>query len=138
MSLALLWSSAVVDMHLDEANEWLYLDWKGPQHLALVQAACRQLLALLRQTGVHKVLNDNTRITQTSRELAKWVAYDYLPEAGRHGLSHVAWVESPLPSCRGQLDLMDDFVAQKPQVALFVDMAAAYAWLGSVAVPMSR
>ena len=134
MPLLLLLSSAVLDAYHDEENAWLYLDWKGPQEVPLVQAACRHLSALLRQTGVQSVLNDNTHITQTSWELVKWVAYDYLPEAGRAGLRHVAWVQSPLPGCRGHVDLMDDFVEQPPQVALFNDVAGAYAWLSSVAV----
>lgn len=131
MPLALLLTSDVVDMHLDAENAWLYLDWKGPQDLPLVQAACRHLTDLLRG-GVHKVLNDNTHITHTSWELVKWVAYNYLPEAGAAGLHYVAWVQSPLPSCRGYVDLMDDFSSEKPQVALFDELAGACAWLGSV------
>lgn len=132
MSLALLLTSEVLDAHHDQDNSWLYLDWKGPQDVALVQAACQQVLAFIRQTGAQKVLNDNTHITQTSWELVKWVAYDYLPRAGDAGLEYVAWVQSPSPSCRGHVDLMDDFIGQKPQVALFSELAGAYAWLDSV------
>ena len=132
MAMQLLLPSAVLDAYYDEENAWLYLDWKGPQEIPLVQAACQHVLALLRQTGVHNILNDNTHITQTSWELVKWVAYDYLPEAGRAGLHHVAWVQSPLPACRGNVDLMDDFVGHLPQVAIFGDVAAAYDWLSSV------
>lgn len=135
MSLVLLLTSEVLDAHYDEENAWLYLDWKGPQDVPLVQAACQQIMVLLEQTGVHKVLNDNTHITETSWPLVKWVAYDYLPRAGRAGLGYVAWVQSPLPSCRGQLDLMDDFVEQPPLVSLFWDLAAACTWLSGVSVP---
>lgn len=136
MSIHLLLSSDVLDVHHDEANAWLYLDWKGPQEVDLVQAACQRLTGFIQQTGVHKALNDNTHITQTSWELVKWVAYDYLPEAGRLGLEYVAWVQSPRPGCRSNLDLMDDFVGHKPQVAIFQDMAAAYEWLGTVSAPV--
>ena len=136
MPPTLLLTSEVVDVYHDQENGWLYLDWKGPQELALVQAACQHLSTFLRQTGVGKVLNDNTHITRTSWELVKWVAYDYLPQTGRDGLHYVAWVQSPLPSCRGNLDLMDDFASQKPQVAIFDDLAEAYTWLSSVDVPV--
>lgn len=136
MSTKLLLASEVLDVHYDPENAWLYLDWKGPQELELVQAACQDLTTFIKQTGAHKALNDNTHITQTSWELVKWVAYDYLPEVGRLGLEHVAWVQSPLPSCYSRLDLMDDFVGNMPQVAIFQDMAAAYEWLTHVAAPV--
>ena len=66
----------------------------------------------------------------------KWVADDYLPGAGRLGLDYEAWAQSPLPSCRSNPDLTDDFVERKPQVAIFQDMAAACEWLGTVSVPV--
>ncbi|HEX8329601.1 MAG TPA: hypothetical protein VF629_18835 [Hymenobacter sp.] len=135
MSTQLLLASEVLDVHYDLDNAWLYLDWKGPQELELVQAACQHLTEFIKQTGARKALNDNTHITQTSWELVKWVAYEYLPEAGRLGVEQVAWVQSPLPGCRSRLDLMDDFVSDKPQVAIFQDMAAAYEWLSSASVP---
>ncbi|WP_210521515.1 hypothetical protein [Hymenobacter terricola] len=134
MSLPLLLNSEVLDVYHDEDNAWLYLDWKGPQEVERVQAACRHITTFLAKLGIRKALNDNTHITQTSWELVKWVAYDYLPEAGQAGLDYVAWVQSPSPSCRAHVDLMGYFVGQKPHVAIFSDMAAAYAWLSSVAV----
>jgi hypothetical protein len=128
---SLLLASDVVDIYHDKANAWLYLDWKGPQELALVQQACGQLIGLIQQTGVHKALNDNTHITQTSWELVKWVAYDYLPLAGQAGLDYVAWVQSPLLACRSDLNLMSDLMGRTPQVALFDDLAGACDWLAS-------
>jgi hypothetical protein len=134
MSLDLLISSAVLDAHFDDENGWLYLDWKGPQKLELVQAACKQVTALLRQTGARKVLNDNTHVTETSWELARWVAQDYLPEAARNGLNYVAWVNSPLLSCRSNVDMMAAFIDRRPQVAIFDELVAAYEWLSSLTV----
>ncbi|ALW84190.1 hypothetical protein AUC43_03210 [Hymenobacter sedentarius] len=134
MALDLLLASEVLDAHYDDENAWLYLDWKGPQALELVQAACAQISVLLQQTGARKILNDNTHITETSWELARWVAYDYLPEAARNGLNYVAWVNSPLLSCRGNVNLMAAFIDRRPQVAIFDELAAAYEWLSSLTV----
>ena len=134
MALDLLLSSEVLDAHYDEEYAWLYLDWKGPQELELVQAACAQVLTLIQQTGARKILNDNTRITETSWELAKWVAYEYLPQAARTGLSYVAWVNSPLLSCRGHVNLMASFIDRRPQIAIFDELAAAYEWLSGLTV----
>ncbi len=134
MPLDLLLTSDLLDVHHDKDHGWLYLDWKGPQDLALVQAACQQITGLIRQLHIHKVLNDNTHITQTSWELVRWVASDYLPEAGRAGLAYVAWVPSPLLDCRSNVHRMSDLAVRKPQVAICDDLAAAYSWLMSANV----
>ncbi|OGX83375.1 hypothetical protein BEN47_03535 [Hymenobacter lapidarius] len=125
-------ASAVLDLHYDDENAWLYLDWKGPQELELVQAACQDVLAFIKQTGARKALNDNTHITETSWDLARWVGYDFIPQVAAAGLEYIAWVCSPLLSCRTNLGLMSSFSDQKPQVAVFDEIAAAYGWLNSV------
>jgi hypothetical protein len=136
MALVLLLASDVVDIHYDADNTWLYLDWKGPQELARVQAACERLTVLIEQMGARKALNDNTHVTATSWELAQWIAHDYLPLAGKAGVQYVAWVHSPLLSARSNIDLMAAFGDRQPQVAIFDNVAAAYEWLGSVTVPV--
>ncbi|WP_426058602.1 hypothetical protein [Hymenobacter sp. B1770] len=132
MSLVLLLASEVLDVHYDAAHAWLYLDWKGPQQLQLVQAACARVTELIVQTGAHKALNDNTHVTASNWELAKWIAYEYLPVAAQAGIRYVAWVHSPLLGARTNIDLMTAFSDRKPQVAIFDEVVAAYEWLSSV------
>ena len=135
MPIALLLTSEVLDVHYDEDNAWLYLDWKGPQELKLVQATSQPLLEFIKQTGASKALNDNTHITETSWELARWVAQDFLPQVDEAGLEYIAWVSSPLLSCRGNVEMMSTLGDLKLQVAIFDEVAAAYSWLSSVNVP---
>ncbi|OGX85600.1 hypothetical protein [Hymenobacter glacialis] len=132
MPIALLLTSDVLDLHYDAENAWLYLDWKGPQELELVQAACQDVLVFIKQTGAKKALNDNTHITETSWDLTRWVGYDFIPQVAAAGLEYIAWVCSPLLSCRTNLGLMSSFSDQKPQVAVFDEIADAYEWLTSV------
>jgi hypothetical protein len=134
MALVLLLASEILDVHYDATHAWLYLDWKGPQKLSLVQAACVQVTGLISQTGAHKALNDNTHITTSNWELAKWIADEYLPIAGRAGIAYVAWVHSPLLGARSNIHLMTESSDYKPQVAIFDEVAAAYEWLSSVNV----
>lgn len=132
MSLALLLASETLEAHYDHENAWLYLEWKGPQALAQVELDCRLVTAFIHQTGAHKVLNDNSRITHSSWELALWVAQVYLPQTSRAGLDYVAWVNSPVLECRSDTDLMVLAMGHQPQVAVFDDVADAYAWLRSM------
>ncbi|WP_222940564.1 hypothetical protein [Hymenobacter sp. BT491] len=136
MLLKLLFTSAVLEAHYDEDTAWLYLDWRGRQDLAQVQAVGLRILAVIEQTGARKVLNDNTHITHTSWELVEWVSKEYLPQVGRAGIEYVAWVQSPLLASRSNIDRMARSVEQKPLVAIFGDVASAYTWLSSVTVPV--
>ena len=136
--IAPLLSSAALDAYFDQEHDWLYLDWKGPQELTQVQACCYQVSELMRQTGVHKILNDNTHLANTSWEMVKWVLYHYLPQAGRAGLNYVAWVASPLLECSSYAHLLPHLHEQKPQIAVFDDLAAAYAWLETANVLVKR
>lgn len=130
-----LFASVALDVQYDEANAWLYLDWKGPQTLAGVQASTQHVSALIARTNCHKALNDNSRVTQTSWELMRWLAAEYLPATGRLGLDYVAWVYSSVLVCRSDLDQMALLLAPRPHVALFEDVASAYAWLASPSIP---
>ncbi|SFQ35838.1 hypothetical protein [Hymenobacter arizonensis] len=139
MSLVLLLASEVLDVHYDAAHAWLYLDWKGPQQLRTVQAACAQVTELIVQTGAHKALNDNTHVTTSNWELAKWIAHEYLPVAAQAGIAYVAWVHSPLLGARTNIDLMTVFSDRNPQVAIFDELSAAYEWLNNIAsVPVGH
>jgi hypothetical protein len=137
MPLALLLTSDILDAHYDEDNSWLYLDWKGAQVLEQVQALCQQVSSFLEQTGAQKVLNDNTRVTGTNWNLVKWLANEYVFQAGRLGLNYVAWVNSPVLCCRNDIDQMTMYTDAKPQVAVFDDVATAYEWLSNVTVPVA-
>jgi hypothetical protein len=130
MALVPVFHSEVVDAYYDDENAWLYLDWQGVQDLEQVQDACRQLYAYLKISGCQKVLNDNTHVTQTSWELVEWISHDYFPLVARSKVAYIAWVHSPILNCRSDLDLLACFINNKPQVAVFDDVAEAHDWLG--------
>ena len=137
MSLTLLSTSETLELYLDKENTWLYLDWKGTLDLHNVQADCQKILAAIDQSGVKKALNDNSRITKISWELVKWVVDEYLLTAGQAGIDYVAWVHSQALDCRSDIDqLLPVADNLPPQVALFDDVAAAYAWLQNINVPV--
>jgi hypothetical protein len=134
MLLPLL-TSASLDVYYDDDNSWLYLDWKGSHTLETVQADCKRVSGFVQQLGIQKVLNDNSHVTYTTREMVSWVATEYLPWASSAGVAFVAWVCSPVLYSRSDIDFMLQLGIQEPHVAIFDDLASAYAWLSSVHVP---
>ena len=137
MSLTLMLASSILDVYYDATNAWLYLDWKGPQELAQVQAAARHVSVLIAQTGAQKILNDSTHVTFTGGDVARWAASEYLPQAGRDGVEYVAWVASPMLGCYNHIDVMTQPLGQHPHVAAFDDVAGACAWLSNLSVVAS-
>ncbi|AIZ63975.1 hypothetical protein PK28_10265 [Hymenobacter sp. DG25B] len=136
MAVTYLLQSALLDVQLDEEHAWLYMAWKGPLAMAPVQAACAQVLGFIQQTGVRKVLNDNTLVTQSSWELARWVAENYLPRAAHLGIESVAWVQSADIFSRAYINTIEAAAGPLPQLALFEDVASAYEWLRLPTIPL--
>ncbi|MBJ6107911.1 hypothetical protein JAO73_02730 [Hymenobacter sp. BT523] len=136
MPITLLSTSEALDLYHDEENNWLYLDWKGALELANVQEDCQRILTYISQLGTLKALNDNSHITHISWELLKWVAEVYLPATARAGMACVAWVHSQALECRSDVELLLPVADNcPPQLSMFDDVAAAYAWLRSVRLP---
>lgn len=134
MSLELQFTCDVVEAHYDADNAWLYWDWKGPLHTPEVVAACRQLFPLIRQTGARKLLNDNSRVTENSWELAMMTANLYLPDLDRAGITHVAWVCPSVLDARNRIEVGYLYCDNKPELLLFDDLATACTWLSSAVV----
>ena len=133
MPLVSLLTSAILDVHHDQANNWLYLDWKGPQKLADVQHAGQLLLALIAQTGTSKLLNDSTHVTYLPLKTVHWVAREFLPEVGRAGGEYMAWVSGRHLSCYNNIGLIVQPPGQHPYVVAFEDVAGACVWLNYLA-----
>ena len=133
MPLVPLLTSATLDVHHDRTNNWLYLDWKGPQPLTAVQHASQQLLGLIGQTGTNKLLNDSTHVTYLALKAVHWMAKTFLPQVGRAGVEYMAWVSSPHLSCYHNIELMVQPPGQHPHVVAFEDVAAACVWLNNLA-----
>ena len=61
--MQLLLDTTSIAISFDPDNQWLYAEWKGPQDVQSVQTGAMEMLRLLRETGGHKVLNDNRLVT---------------------------------------------------------------------------
>ena len=74
MALQILLEDPHITIAYDHPNEWLYADWHGEQDLASVQHGALEVLRLMQQQRCHKVLNDNTRVTNMWSEAASGAA----------------------------------------------------------------
>lgn len=123
----LLDTSSITIAH-DLCNQWLYIDWKGPQNEQSVRAGCEQVLTFLRLTKCQKILNDNTNVTGDWQEASRWIGEEFIRSLAEAGLRYLAWVYSPNYLSRRAVDSTLAFVTC-PMVVSFEDLASAYTWL---------
>jgi hypothetical protein len=128
----ILYESATVCIYFDFLDDWLYVDWIGEQTVESIKEGCEQLLLLLKAERTHKLLNDNTRVTNIWSDAAEWIATDFAPRCAYAGLEYVAWVYSPDQFSRLSADeVMERHITSTVTIA-FDDIEAASQWLRSV------
>jgi len=128
----LLYESSTLSIYYDTTYDWIYMDWVGEQSVESIKAGCKQLLHFLKAERCHKVLNDNTRVTNIWSDAAEWIAKDFSPKAQKAGLEYLAWIYSPDQFSR----LSADEVFSRHEVSTvsipFSNYDEATSWLSSV------
>jgi hypothetical protein len=129
MSLQTLLEEPHIAISYDHQNDWLLADWRGNQNLTTVQHGGSEMLRLVTMQQCHKVLNDNTNVTNMWSEASEWAGTEWFPAMMAAGLQYFAWVYSPNTYSRLSTDLTLQFTGTTPVVATFDDIATAQAWL---------
>ncbi|WP_460676783.1 hypothetical protein [Hymenobacter coalescens] len=126
--LRLLHQDAAVGIFLDEAHDWLYVEWQPRQDPHTVRTGCATVLAHVRQQGCRRALNDSRLVCTLWADSAEWVGTEFFAQLTEAGLEYLAWVYSH--SIYGRLSISQTLAyAQQPTIQTFDDCAAAAAWL---------
>jgi len=130
MALIKLFQDSFIAICRDPDESYLHVNWKGYQSIDTVRQGCERILALMIQTNVDSVLNDNTHVLGAWKAAAKWVAGDWFPRMRQAGMRRFAWIHSPSKSSQvsanATVKLMD---AEAFGVKIFHNRAEAKAWL---------
>lgn len=128
----LLYESPSLCIYYDTTHDWIYMDWVGQQSVDSIKEGCKQLLHFLKAERCHKVLNDNTRVTNIWSDAAEFISTDFFPKAQKAGLEYLAWIYSPDQFSR----LSTDEVLSRHEVSTvsipFSNYQEAVNWLSSV------
>ncbi|RPD47871.1 hypothetical protein DNI29_10565 [Hymenobacter sediminis] len=126
--MKILYDSPPLSISFDPDHIWLYVEWRGVHDAASAQAGGNLVLSHLHRYPCHKMLNDNSLVTSSWEEGARWVGGEYYQALADEGMQFVAWVCPPNWSARKSMDTAMQFVT-RPMVVLFDDVATAYTWL---------
>lgn len=110
-------------------NDWLEIDWTGFQDVDSVKSGGARILEIMRNSGVHKVLNDNTNVSGTWSEAADWTGQHWFPEMEKAGLRYFAWIYSPSMFSRLSAEKAVDAKIGNTVIQFFTDVASARKWL---------
>jgi|SRR5690606_33511499 len=78
----------------EKDNNWIYLDWNGFLTVDLVKEGSEELLKLIKEFKVSKVLVDNRKVSGPWQAANEWYANDWNPRAIKEGLRFMAVVMS--------------------------------------------
>jgi hypothetical protein len=115
----------------DDANRWLYVEWKGEHSALSAQSGGLEVLRCLRLCPCTKLLNDNSQVTSNWEKAAQWVGEYYYDQLAQRGVQFVAWVYPAHWAVRNSMDSAMKYVT-RPLVLTFDDLATAYSWLQQI------
>lgn len=78
----------------EKENDLIYLDWNGYLNVDLVKAGSEELLQMIRQTKIKKVLVDNRKVSGPWQAANEWYQTDWNPRAAKEGLTDMAVIMS--------------------------------------------
>ncbi len=87
-------SDIYATLTVEPANNLIYLDWNGYLNVDLVKAGSEELLKLIKQHRVNKVLVDNRKVSGPWQAANEWYQTDWNPRAAKEGLTDMAVIMS--------------------------------------------
>ncbi|WP_406826154.1 MASE3 domain-containing protein [Pedobacter sp. KACC 23697] len=123
------YSNEYLTINCNDQQKWMEANWTGHQNFRSVQNGGLQMIALLKSSGLKKVLNDNREVLGNWSEASDWAGKVWFPMMIEAGLQDFAWIFSP--SIFSQLAAQKSFDVSdgKANVRFFYDMEEAKRWL---------
>ncbi|SER48905.1 MASE3 domain-containing protein [Pedobacter rhizosphaerae] len=113
----------------NQVSGCMEVSWKGYQNVKSVQHGGMQMLAILKRSGLHKVLNDNREVLGNWSEASDWAAKVWFPMMVDAGLEHFAWIFSPSVFAKLAAQKSYEQSDEAANVRFFDDMDAAQEWI---------
>lgn len=127
-----LFQSDYLNLYLNQADQWIYADWKGYQTTETIMQGSEQMLHFIQETGVHKLINDNTHLTGMKANAVEWLALNLAPRLQEAGLQYLSWIYKTNSYSEASADLVLSISSTDIIVIVFDHVAMAEKWLRSI------
>lgn len=128
MDLHLLHATSHVNIHYDQANDWLFVDWQGHLDLPAVALASLGLARIFLKRPYQRVLISHAQVSSIGWNVPAWLAHEALPYFPLAGVKKLAWMSGRSPRAQ---NVVQDIVHRLPNlpIAMFEDLESAVDWL---------
>ncbi|EDM36510.1 two-component sensor histidine kinase [Pedobacter sp. BAL39] len=127
------YSDTHITISKSTTGDWLEVDWTGFQNVDSVKSGGMRMLELVKTTGAHKILNDNTNVVGSWSEASDWAGEVWFPMMEQAGLKYFAWVHSPSVFSKLSAEKSVDVKQGDTEVRFFSDAKVARDWLEHLA-----
>lgn len=127
-----LLAESYITVTQNEAENWLYCKWQGNRTAENLVKGAEQLLACIKATGTHKLINDSTELTTSVPDIEDWIAVNFAPRLQEAGIHYFAWIYND----ENLIKNFADSVLRKEKsdilVMVFDNLKTAEIWMSSV------
>lgn len=90
----ILHSAKNIEITYSKEENFIYCNWLGFQNKQSIMESGETILNIVKDKGVTRVLNDNTKVTGPWQEAAEWTSNVWFPQMFEAGLEKFAWIFS--------------------------------------------
>ena len=121
--------TAYATLTYEKEHNWIYLDWNGFLTVDLVKEGSEELLKLIKELKVSKVLVDNRKVSGPWQAANEWYEKDWNPRAVKEGLRNMAVIMSDNLFTQLSLQNFEKITSGVYTVHIFNADAPARTWL---------
>jgi hypothetical protein len=125
----ILYRESYIVIQYNDADNWIYVNWRGYVHYETVTAGCEKILELMKELNCYRILNDNTNVEGIWSGASTWVGQNWFPRMIESGLECFAWVYSPSTLSRLSTDKSIRNTDDKSYIKTFDHIIEAEDWL---------
>jgi hypothetical protein len=127
-----LFKEEFLTLYLNKTDNWIYADWTGFQTTETIKNGSEHLLQAVLDSGVHKLINDNTHLTGMRANAVEWLALNLAPRLQTAGLQYISWIYKTNSLSEASADLVLSISQTDIIVIVFDHVTMAEKWLRSV------
>ena len=129
-----LYQDEFLTIYFNHTDHWIYADWTGFQTTETIKNGSEKLLQAIKDSGVHKLINDNTHLTGMKANTVEWIATNLVPRMQLAGLQYIGWIYKTNSYSEASADLVISTSETDIIVIVFDNVVMAEKWLRSVVV----
>ena len=87
-----LYSRESLSIVKNENEDFILCYWRGSQNKITIKEGCKEIISIVSQFKMTKVLNDNTLVENPWHQFTDWTLNNWFPKIFSKGVTRFAWI----------------------------------------------